>query len=131
MNASILAIDDDRGILAIYESVLGKAGYDVETATRGLEGVEKARLKRPDIAFIDLHMPGINGIETIFQLRDMYPSLPVYIVTAFYGTFTKLIREAAHNNVEFELFHKPVSASQLREAVEQICGERVPTTVVS
>lgn len=67
----ILLIDDDPTILELLKLFLEKEGYKVMVAESGLEGVEIATKRLPDLAIIDLMMPGIDGFETSRRLREL------------------------------------------------------------
>jgi two-component system response regulator PilR (NtrC family) len=80
---SILVIDDEPIMQEILGDFLREEGYDVEVVGSGEEGIERARQRFYDCAIVDLMMPGIDGIETMQKLREIDPSLPVVMVTAF------------------------------------------------
>ncbi len=66
----ILVIEDEEDILALIHYNLVKAGYRVECATSGEEGLEKAASLQPDLLVLDLMLPGINGLEVCRRLRE-------------------------------------------------------------
>lgn len=80
---SILVVDDEPIMQEILGEFLREEGYDVDVVGSGEEGLEHARERFYDCAIVDLMMPGIDGIETMQQLREIDPSLPVIMVTAF------------------------------------------------
>ncbi len=80
---SILVVDDEPIMQEILSEFLREEGYGVDVAGSGEEGLERARQSFYDCAIVDLMMPGIDGIETMQQLREIDPSLPVIMVTAF------------------------------------------------
>lgn len=67
----ILLIDDEQDILEILSYNLEKEGYDVSTASNGIEGIEKAREIIPDLILLDVMMPEKDGIETCQDLRKI------------------------------------------------------------
>ena len=81
--ASILVVDDEPIMQEILGDFLREEGYEVDVAGSGEEGLERARQRFYDCAIVDLMMPGIDGIETMQELREIDPSLPVVMVTAF------------------------------------------------
>ena len=81
--ASILVVDDEPIMQEILGDFLREEGYEVDVAGSGEEGLDRARQRFYDCAIVDLMMPGIDGIETMQELREIDPSLPVVMVTAF------------------------------------------------
>jgi len=77
----ILIADDDERILNFLSVRLKSAGYDVLTAGNGLQAIEQARAKSPDMIILDLLMPQMDGLETMRELRN-FSSTPVIILTA-------------------------------------------------
>jgi two-component system alkaline phosphatase synthesis response regulator PhoP len=68
---SILIIDDEEDILEILKYNLLKEGFDVETASNGLDGIEKAKKSVPDLIILDVMMPQMDGIEVCETLRKL------------------------------------------------------------
>lgn len=65
----ILIVDDEEDILEMIRYNLQHAGYETETATNGVQAVEKARQFQPDLIMLDIMMPVKNGMETLSDLR--------------------------------------------------------------
>ncbi|MHA7155744.1 response regulator [Arthrobacter sp. TMN-50] len=81
----ILLVDDDDGIREVARTVLEMVGgYDVDTASSGLEGLEKARNSPPDAIVLDVMMPGLDGPGTFVRLQEHEEtrSVPVILLTA-------------------------------------------------
>ena len=70
IRTKILIADDDRVILTSLERGLTQAGYGVAVATDGEQAVSWGCAQRPDLAVLDIRMPGIFGIEVARRLRD-------------------------------------------------------------
>jgi two-component system cell cycle response regulator DivK len=84
MTARILVIEDNPKNLKLVRDVLEYAGYEVVEARTGEEGIEVALRCAPDLVLMDLQLPGIDGNETLRQLRTRDPRrVPVVAVTAF------------------------------------------------
>jgi len=94
----ILVIDDDETSRYILRGLLSDTKYDLLEAPGALAGLEKAREEKPDVIFLDLVMPGINGIETLRMLKDDAATchIPVIILTA------KTLEEEERNALEEE-----------------------------
>lgn len=84
----ILVVDDEEAIRLLYREELREAGYEVEVAADGLEALQMVRQARPDLMTIDIKMPGMDGIELLRCVREMYRDLPIIICTA-YGEFRR------------------------------------------
>ncbi len=78
---NILVVDDDQRILNFLRSKLKASGYQVLTATNGVEALEQAQAQEPDLIVLDLLMPKKDGFETLKELRS-FSTVPVIILTA-------------------------------------------------
>lgn len=119
----ILVIDDEEGVRDAFELALEDFGYEVETAETGEIGVEKARAHKPDLVFTDLKMPGIDGVETMRRLFDLYDDLAVYVVTAFHEEFFDKLSAASEEGLYFNLLRKPIGAQQIQDLVKAVLTE--------
>ena len=81
----ILVVEDNPKNLKLVRDVLQYCGYEVVEATTGEDGVRLAREVRPDLILMDLQLPGIDGAETLRQIRQdgHMRTVPVVAVTAF------------------------------------------------
>ncbi len=113
MSKRILVIDDDLAVRKSFALTLEDAGRQVDTAESGEEGVDKASNTKYDLIFLDLKMPGINGVETLIRLRDGGHKMPIYIITAFHEEFMDQLRVAADEGYEFEVMQKPIMSEDL------------------
>ena len=77
----VLVVDDDPRILKFLEIRLKASGYEVLTAKNGREALEQVKAEEPDLLILDVLMPGIDGFETLKQVR-LLSSLPVIILSA-------------------------------------------------
>jgi len=77
---TILLVDDDQDILEIVSYNLKKEGYNIVTASNGLEGVEKAKKHLPQLIVLDVMMPEMDGIESCEKLRAI-PELENVLIT--------------------------------------------------
>ena len=80
----VLVVEDDEKSRRLLRDVLAFHGFQVTAVESGEEGLREARLVRPDIALLDIELPGINGMGVLAELRREYPQprLPVVAVTA-------------------------------------------------
>ncbi len=84
MNRKILVVEDDPSALRLVGYTLEQEGYQVITASDGLEGVRKARDEHPDLIILDVMLPGLDGYEVCQQLRKKpeTANLPILMLTA-------------------------------------------------
>ncbi len=113
MNKRILVIDDDLAIRKSFTLALEDINYQVDTTESGEKGIDKASNTEYDLIFLDLRMPGINGVETLIRLRDNECKTPVYMVTIFHEEFMDQLRVAANEGYEFEVMQKPIESQNL------------------
>ena len=78
----ILIIDDEAGLLQMMARVLQRAGYEVTTAANGSDGIALASEQMFDLIYLDIRMPGLNGLEVLKIIHPKFPDLPVVLVTA-------------------------------------------------
>ena len=88
--ARLLVVDDEPNIVELLSASLRFAGFEVETAAGGLEGVETARTYRPDLLVLDVMMPGLDGFGVVRRLRQEGVRTPVVFLTAKDATEDKV-----------------------------------------
>lgn len=114
MSTKILVIDDEEVIRKSFILALEGTDYQLETAESGEKGIEKARETKFDLIFLDLRMPGLDGVETLRELWEMEQTVPIYITTAFYDDFREQLQSAADEAISFYLLKKPVDMDEIR-----------------
>ncbi len=114
---SILIVDDEEPVLESYTYMIRNGDLDLEVcgaARSGSEAITLARESRPDIVVMDIAMPGMDGLDTIRELRKMYPDA-LYILSTAYERFD-LAQRAIPLRV-FEYLVKPVSRRRFLETM--------------
>ena len=82
MTGRILVIEDEPGIVDFLERGLRTHGFEVESATDGLVGTDRALSEPFDLIVLDMMLPGCSGLELLAHVREAKPTLPVIILTA-------------------------------------------------
>lgn len=82
MNNKILLVEDETDLLMIVADTLREEGYEVETATDGVEGLYKFRTSGADMVVADVMMPRMDGFEMARHIRRASPSVPLLFLTA-------------------------------------------------
>ena len=113
MRKRILVIDDDSAVRKSFVLALEDEDYQVDMAKSGEQGIGMTSSTEYDLIFLDLKMPGINGVETLIRLRNAGYKMPIYIVTAFHKEFTDQLTVAAEEGYEFEVMQKPIESQDL------------------
>ena len=80
----ILLVDDEESIHLLYREEFEEEGYEVHSAFRGDEALQKFKVIAPDLIILDINMPDMNGIEVLRQMKEINPSLPVILSTAYH-----------------------------------------------
>lgn len=83
--ARILLVDDEPDVLSLYSIKLSRSGFEVITATNGVDAITLAQKELPDIILMDMKMPVMDGVTAQHQLREnpVTASIPVLFITAF------------------------------------------------
>jgi two-component system response regulator PilR (NtrC family) len=79
----ILVVDDEPDVREIFQLALRRKGHQVTLASTGESAVEQAGQSRFDLAFVDVAMPGMDGVETVRQLKSVSPETSVVMITGF------------------------------------------------
>ncbi len=95
---AVLVVDNNIDFLKVTEFRLKSKGYNIITATSGEEAIDIIKKRSIDVVFLDIKMPGIDGIETLKRIRKIKKSLPVIMMTAFYQE-GKLLKESMKLNI--------------------------------
>ena len=74
--ATILYVDDDPAMREVMSLILSEEGFDVVTASDGIEAIAELRGWTPDLIISDLHMPRMSGIEFLSVVRRRFPAIP-------------------------------------------------------
>src|SRR5918999_896137 len=120
MKARILVIDDEAEIRRSVRMILEYEGYDVVEASSGPEGVALAEKESPDLIFLDVKMPGRDGLEALRRIKAVNETLPVVIISG-HGTVSTAVE--ATKAGAFDFIEKPLASERvlltIRNALDQ------------
>lgn len=85
MSHRVLIVEDDTNQRLLYEEELRDEGYEILSASDGREALRIAGETKPNAVILDINMPGMDGIDTLSQLLESHPEVPVIINTAYPG----------------------------------------------
>jgi len=114
----ILLVDDSATIRRSAETMLAAEGYDVVTAENGFEALSKIARHHPDLVFVDIMMPRLDGYQTtaIIKNNEDYRTTPVVMLTSKDGLFDKARGRVVGSD---QYLTKPFTREELIEAVRQ------------
>jgi two-component system, NtrC family, response regulator HydG len=117
MSKRILVIDDDRDHAESIVDILSMRGYLVEAAFSGEAGVKVFRDEDFDIVFMDVKLPGMNGVETFFEFKKIRPGAKVMMMTGY--SLEQLIAQAIENGA-LGVLRKPFAIAELLQVLDEV-----------
>jgi len=119
MPKRILVIEDERNVRAVIQKRLEASGYQVFTAADGLDGLELARMKKPDLIVLDLMLPKLDGNSVCRELRNDpdCSKIPILMLTG--RTREKEIRQGIMEGANLYMT-KPFRHEQLLESISEL-----------
>jgi two-component system cell cycle response regulator DivK len=121
----ILLVDDYPDALEIWGLYLRSLGYEVETADDGLEAVEKAHARLPDIIVLDLELPGITGFEAAVRLRSAPDTKAIPLIAATGYSHVKQLNQARDAGFD-AIVVKPCEPVALVAEIERLLAPSAP-----
>lgn len=118
----VLVIDDDPAVRSAFQLALEGTCCTVTVSPSGEDGLSVLDEIKMDLVFLDLKMPGMDGVTCLRRIKEKFPNTPVYIVTAFAEEFVVPLRQASEDGLEFELVRKPLDRDQIREVTASVLG---------
>lgn len=116
MQGKILWADDEIELLKPHILFLEAKGYSVDPVTNGQDAIEKALENNYDIIFLDENMPGLTGLETLFQIKEQKPLVPVVMITK--SEEEHIMEEAIGSKIADYLI-KPVNPNQILLSIKK------------
>ena len=126
---NVLVVDDDRGIRFTLEGIIDDEGYMVRGAKDGYQAIELVKEITFQWVFMDIRMPGLNGVETFLEIKKISPKSRVVMMTGF--SVEELVNQALEEGV-FAVLYKPLPVEQVLnilksgEQADKITGLRDP-----
>ena len=115
--AHILWADDEIDLLKPYILFLEEKGYRVDSVNSGRDAIEKCRKLFYDIIFLDEHMPGLSGLETLSEISAFRPTIPVVMITK--SEDEGIMKKAIGKKIADYLI-KPVNPNQILMTIKKI-----------
>ena len=116
-NLNILIVDDNRDLADGLAFVLEDEGHLVTVAYSGEDAVKQSEKHQFDLVFMDVKLPGIDGIEAFCQIHKLRPETRVIIMTGF--RIEQLLERAIDHGVA-RVLHKPFAINHMQSAIHQL-----------
>ncbi len=116
LNQHILVVDDDMGILDSFNAMLGD-DYHVVLVNNGAEALKYLETKDPSLMFMDIKMPGLNGIEVLRKLKSRGCSIKIVVVTALPQD---RYRELAEQYGVYRYLSKPLDVDEVEDIAREV-----------
>ena len=110
MNRRILVVDDEQGIRAALGQLLEYEGYEVHTASNADDGIAEYKKFRPNLVFMDVKLPGMDGMEALRKLREIDPAATVVMIS---GHATIRTAVEATQLGAYEILEKPLDTDRI------------------
>ena len=117
MKSKVLIVDDEIDSLELMQELFENKGYISETATNGVEAINKIKLQEPDIVLTDIRMPEMDGMQLLNFLIKEHPNIPVIMITA-HGTVEAAVEAMRLGAKDYIL--KPIRLDEILAKVERI-----------
>jgi DNA-binding NtrC family response regulator len=114
--SSILIIDDDRQLGLSFAKILSQEGYQPANAFSGQEGIEAVKTLSPELVILDIRLPDMSGLEVFAVIHELFPKLPVIIITAFGSTDTAI---GAIQRGAYDYIYKPFDVPEMLLLIEK------------
>jgi two-component system, NtrC family, response regulator AtoC len=117
----ILLIDDEQSLVKILAKFLEQQGHQTFPAYTAAEGIENAKQLKPDMIFLDLHLPDMGGLELLAKLNESSPSVSVVVITGggSVDSAVKAMQMGAEDYLE-----KPIDMEKLKVILKKIAEKR-------
>lgn len=112
----ILVVDDEIVIRHLLTDVLKDDGHQVVAVENGKEAIDRVKELNFDLVFSDVHMPVLNGLETIKIIRELDRSIPIVMM----DSFPDLLSELAQEEGAITCIHKPFELKGIREILSRV-----------
>lgn len=115
----VLIVDDQAGVRYLLEILVKESGHRVYTAQNGVEAVEKVRILKPDLIFMDVRMPIMGGLEALGKIKKIVPNTEVIMMTAYSAEDTATI---AMQKGAMMCMSKPFDVEEVKYLLQRIAA---------
>lgn len=124
---NILVVDDLRSMRLTLGGILEDKGHNVVTVEDGYQAIEEVKKTHFDTIFMDIKMPGINGVQTFREVKKIDPSAAVVMMTAY--SVEDLVKEALEEGA-YAVVYKPFDIAKIVTLIDELLRDRTLILVV-
>ena len=122
MTNRVMVVDDDAALRMTFQAILMEEGWDVISAEDGFQAIKFATERQIAVIFMDIQMPGMNGVEAFLRIKKILPECVVVMITGF--LVESLVKRALAEGAITVLL-KPLSIEELLKIVEKVVSESI------
>jgi two-component system response regulator HydG len=123
----VLVVDNEKVIRDFFNQLLSQLGLEVMEAEDGYKALELVKKEKFDLFFVDVRLPGLNGLDTYRRIRKIDPYASVVMVTGH--TVEKLLKQTQEEG-SYGIIRKPFDISQIKDVVSKIDKEKWPSGIL-
>ena len=112
----VLVVDDESSVREVLSDIFKDNGYRVETASDGQDGLKKIETLIPDVVFMDIRMPGVDGIKSLELINQQGTKIPIILITAYGSTETAI---EAMKLGAFDYLMKPLNVKEVLRTLDK------------
>ncbi len=119
----VLVVDDEERLTSFLQDFFSRMGYPMHVASSGEEAFLAVKEHLPTLVLLDMHMPGMDGLEVLKTLKENYPSIKVIVMTSFDEEYQKKALRCGAD----AFFPKPLSLTDLTGKIEELLKTEAPS----
>ncbi len=116
-SSSILVVDDNKDFADVFCDILKSNKYNAESCYGGEQALKKIKEAPVDIMFIDIRMPGMDGIETLKRIKKIFPETRVIMMTGY--SVDEMVHKALEEDAS-DIIYKPFEIDKVLSLISQI-----------
>ncbi|WP_418791635.1 response regulator [Phosphitispora sp. TUW77] len=120
---NVLIVDDQAGVRYLLDAIVREEGHKPFLAVNGQEAVEQAKKINPNLVFMDIRMPVMDGTKALEKMKEMGCSCSVVIMTAF---TEKEVIDKARTNGALKCIIKPFDVGEIRQIIHEVSQKLLP-----
>ena len=113
----ILAIDDDEDARILYRNIFKSSDFNLITASDGLDGIVELLSNPFDVIILDLDMPNMNGVETLYAIKQRKPGIPILIISC---NINNEVKDLFKSYQGIWYLEKPIRVTQLTAKIKEL-----------